>query len=78
MASERIAEAGRSASGSLIGLIEMLRTDGRTLVPFEPPDTDAFGEALAESELLDPEQTASHAPRTRRWSGALKERLFGS
>jgi phosphatidylserine/phosphatidylglycerophosphate/cardiolipin synthase-like enzyme len=41
--------------GSLIRTIEKLRGEGRTLVPFDPPDTNALQEAVANSEILDPE-----------------------
>jgi phospholipase D1/2 len=75
VASERVAEAERSAAGSLIRLIEDLRQKGRTLVPFKPPDTDGFGETLADNELLDPETAASQFPKVGRWAGALMERL---
>lgn len=42
-------------AGSMIAAIEQLRGHGRTLVPFEPPEPNAVGEAIATSELLDPE-----------------------
>ena len=41
--------------GSLIGAIEALRGDGRTLVPFEPKEPNKLEKAVAHSELLDPE-----------------------
>jgi phospholipase D1/2 len=40
---ETVAEASRAAAGSLIGIIEALRKDGRTLKPFEPPDFGILG-----------------------------------
>jgi phosphatidylserine/phosphatidylglycerophosphate/cardiolipin synthase-like enzyme len=50
-------ECGRTCeeAGSLIAAIEKLRGSGRTLVPFEPPKPGKLQEAMAESELLDPE-----------------------
>ena len=41
--------------GSLIAAIEALRGDGRSLLPFAPPEINAAQEKLAESEWLDPE-----------------------
>ncbi len=41
--------------GSLIGAIERLRGDGRTLKPFVPAAPTAVEETLAEKEALDPE-----------------------
>ena len=40
---------------SLIGCIEGLRGQGRTLVPFEPEEPNETESAVAKSELLDPE-----------------------
>ncbi len=42
--------------GGLIAAIEALRGKGRTLVPYEPEKPAVVGEALAENDLLDPEQ----------------------
>ncbi|MFN3388401.1 MAG: phospholipase D-like domain-containing protein [Allosphingosinicella sp.] len=42
-------------TGSLIGTIEALRGEGRTLVPFEPEAPNAVEEKIAETEMLDPE-----------------------
>ncbi|MCF3974988.1 phospholipase D-like domain-containing protein [Paracoccus salsus] len=51
-----------TANGSLIGAIEATRGDGRSLVPFEPPDFGVIADAvLRENDLLDPERPA------RRW-----------
>jgi phospholipase D1/2 len=48
-----------SSDGSLIGAIEMLRSGGRSLVPFEPPALNGIEEeVLAENTLLDPERPA--------------------
>lgn len=74
---EAVAEAIRAAGGSLIGAIENLRGEGRTLAPFQPPETDAFGDTLAENELLDPERATQRFGRIRRWIAGLKRRLFG-
>ena len=65
-----VEEAVRAAEGSLIQAIEALRSDGRSLVPFEPPElNDVEENALAENELLDPERPADrrHALRLSRW-----------
>jgi phospholipase D1/2 len=57
---QRIERAG----GSLIRAIEGLRSNGRSLAPFKPPEIDAAEDALlAENQLLDPERPSS------RWSG---------
>ncbi|HEX8217408.1 MAG TPA: phospholipase D-like domain-containing protein [Allosphingosinicella sp.] len=40
---------------SLIGCIEAMRSDGRTLVPLEPDEPTELEKKLAQSELLDPE-----------------------
>ena len=74
---EIVADAIRSAGGSLIGAIEGLRGEGRTLSPFQPPETDAFGEALADNALFDPERASQRLGRVRRWTGRLKRRLLG-
>ena len=42
-------------SGSLIQCIETLRGNGRTLMPFTPPQPNELEKAIATSELLDPE-----------------------
>jgi phosphatidylserine/phosphatidylglycerophosphate/cardiolipin synthase-like enzyme len=41
--------------GSLIAAIEGLRGNGKTLVPFDPPEISDASRALGASELLDPE-----------------------
>ncbi len=52
------------AGGSLIGAIDMLRGEGRTLVPFEPPEFgDLEQELLAQNPVLDPERPARNLPR---------------
>ena len=46
-----------SAGGSIISAIEELRTTGRTLVPFDPPEQNPVEEnVLAENQFLDPER----------------------
>jgi phospholipase D1/2 len=70
-------EAVKVASGSLIGAIESLGGEGRTLKPFEPPDF-GVGDVLAENDLLDPERAARAFPRFRRWAGRLRHPLAGS
>jgi hypothetical protein len=40
---------------SLIAAIERLRGNGRTLLPFRPPEFSAAMTAVAKSEFLDPE-----------------------
>jgi phospholipase D1/2 len=42
-------------TGSLIGTIERLRGEGRTLMPYEIPEFSAPLKAIAKSESLDPE-----------------------
>jgi hypothetical protein len=51
------ADVGRcfEESGSLIATIERLRSAGRSLRPYAPPDFSAAAETLAESEAADPE-----------------------
>ena len=43
------------STGSLIQAIEQLRTNKRSLVPYEVPDVDAVEAWLADNEVLDPE-----------------------
>jgi phosphatidylserine/phosphatidylglycerophosphate/cardiolipin synthase-like enzyme len=42
-------------TGSLIGCIEALRSEGRTLLRFEPEEPNKLKKEMAKSELLDPE-----------------------
>ncbi|MGF7162493.1 phospholipase D1/2 [Rhodoligotrophos appendicifer] len=44
---------------SLIAVIEELRGEGKTLVPYVPDEPNAVEEALSESDLLDPERPPS-------------------
>jgi phospholipase D1/2 len=48
------------AEGSLISAIEALRSTGRSLVPFDPPELNQIEESvLADNQLLDPERPSS-------------------
>lgn len=59
VAADALEQALDAANGALIEAIEALRGDGRSLVPFVPPD---FGfvadDVLRENDLLDPERPA--------------------
>lgn len=46
---------GLSATGSLIKVIENLRGEGRSLVPYEIPELSGIEEWLADNEILDPD-----------------------
>ncbi len=63
--------AVEKAGGSIISAIEELRSEGRSLVPFEPPEQNALEEnLLAENDLLDPERPSRRWKRLRqafRW-----------
>ncbi|MFU8882032.1 MAG: phospholipase D-like domain-containing protein [Rhodobacterales bacterium] len=62
-----VESAHAQAGGSLIGAIERLRSDGRSLVPFNVADAKVNGDSiLAENHLLDPERAAT------RWQGLRK------
>jgi phosphatidylserine/phosphatidylglycerophosphate/cardiolipin synthase-like enzyme len=50
-----IVAATMEKTGSLIATIEALRSEGRSLRPFEPPELSTFTEWLADNEVLDPE-----------------------
>ena len=53
-------------TGSLIATIERLRGEGRTLLPFRPPEFSAPLKAVAKSEILDPESADEEfEPRAR-------------
>jgi len=53
-------------TGSLIATIERLRGQGRTLLPFRPPEFVAPLKAVAKSEILDPESADEEfEPRAR-------------
>ncbi len=73
--SARVAQAIERSSGSLVAAIEMLRSDGRSLVPFEPPALNAVEERmLGESAILDPERPASRWHALRRHLPGLRRR----
>lgn len=70
---EALDRALREAGGSLVAAIEALRGEGRTLVPFEPPDFTAVEDSvLRENDLLDPER-----PARRNWRPPRFASLFG-
>lgn len=59
-----VAAAVAAHDGSLVGAVESLRRDtGRSLRPFEPPRQGVLDTLLADTELLDPEQTPNRAQR---------------
>lgn len=60
-------------TGSLIATIERLRGEGRTLLPYRPPDFSAALKAVAKSELLDPESPGNaFEPRRHRLLSGLR------
>ena len=62
-------------TGSLIATVERLRGEGRSLRPYRPPEFSAAAEAIAESEVADPESAeAPFEPLSRR---PLLQRLRG-
>lgn len=65
----------RSAGDSLLRAIEKLRGNGRTLRRFDRSDVAGDDSALAENELLDPEQRSAGA--FRRLSGGFRELAAG-
>ena len=48
-------ERAYAESGSLVATVERLRGTGRTLRPYAPPDLSKVEEAIADTEILDPE-----------------------
>lgn len=63
VAPHTVEQAITAANGSLIGAIEALRGNGRSLVPFEPPDfSDVTDMVLKENDLLDPERRTGWWP----------------
>jgi phosphatidylserine/phosphatidylglycerophosphate/cardiolipin synthase-like enzyme len=55
-------------TGSLVRGIERLRRPtGRSLVPFEPPELGPVDQALAESEVMDPQKTPNRWRRVERF-----------
>ncbi len=72
-------EAEFARTGSLIETIETLRTDGRSLVPFEAPELNEVEDSiLGENQLLDPERPSSRWRKMRRRIGRLPSRFLGS
>nr|WP_246206126.1 phospholipase D-like domain-containing protein [Propylenella binzhouense] len=62
-----IEEQIRAAGGSVIRAIEALRSDGKSLRPFQPPAlNDVEATVLGENQLLDPERPASRWRSLRR------------
>ncbi|ONF94913.1 phospholipase D-like domain-containing protein [Sphingomonas jeddahensis] len=55
LAVEPSAVTAAVAEHGLIGAIEALRGEGKTLVPYEVPDLNAVEEWLADNKILDPE-----------------------
>jgi phosphatidylserine/phosphatidylglycerophosphate/cardiolipin synthase-like enzyme len=61
---EDVAAAVAAHDGSLLAAVEDLRRDtGRSLQPFVPPRQGLIDTLLADTELLDPEQTPSRVQR---------------
>ena len=59
-----VAAAVAAHDGSLLAAVESLRTTtGRSLQPFEIPEQGLIDTVLADTELLDPEQTPSRTQR---------------
>ncbi|ODN72000.1 hypothetical protein [Methylobrevis pamukkalensis] len=72
MAIDVLDQAIARRDGSLIRAIEDLRSDGRSLVPFEPPEFNAVEETLLEeNQLLDPERPSSRWRSLRRGLHAI-------
>lgn len=62
-----VADAIEACGGSLLQAVETLRRPvGRSLVPFTPPDLGPVEQVLADTELLDAEQTPNRWQRVRR------------
>ncbi|MFC0202169.1 phospholipase D-like domain-containing protein [Paracoccus rhizosphaerae] len=67
VAQSKLDQVLADADGSLIAAIETLRTDGRSLVPFEIPETNSIETTvLEENQLLDPERPSSRWRSLRR------------
>jgi phosphatidylserine/phosphatidylglycerophosphate/cardiolipin synthase-like enzyme len=63
---DAVRQAVADAGGSLVRAVDSLRRDqGRSLVPFVPPSLGPMGQALADTELLDPERTPDRWQRVR-------------
>lgn len=60
VSNETISRTIKEMNGSLVKAIDHLRGEGRTLVPFEPPEYgDMETDVLAENDLLDPESVSN-------------------
>lgn len=66
-----LGESLEDVATSLLAAIKKMRGTGRTLRPFEPGDVADDESALAENELLDPEQRSASA--ARRLAGSLRD-----
>jgi len=67
----------KAQGGSLIAAIEALRSEGRSLTPFERPTlTEAEANVLAENELFDPERPSrrNRALHLSRWLPWVRNR----
>ncbi|SFG45131.1 phospholipase D1/2 [Palleronia marisminoris] len=65
--------AVETEEGSVISAIEHLRSDGRSLVPFQPPELNFAEEiGLRENELLDPERPSHRWKHLRRAVRAVR------
>lgn len=70
---EAIVSTMERKDGSLIATIEALRSPGRSLVPFVPPDLNGLQETvLADSDLLDPERPSHMWGKRRRRKARLQ------
>jgi phospholipase D1/2 len=77
VAPKLVSRTREECAGSLIQAIETLASQGRSLRPFTPPHFGAVGEALAETDLLDPESAAPRLPSLWRWLDAAKRQVPG-
>lgn len=70
-------EAGEAfaRSASFIQAVEGLRGPGRSLRPFDPPELTEAEEALAETDLLDPERPGRSFESVRRYCSLLTSRF---
>ena len=76
---ERLSRTLGETSGSLIPAVEALRGEGRSLVPFEPPEFNAVEDGiLRENDLLDPERPAQRRPGLKWGLGKLRRAVWGS
>lgn len=68
-------EEAFARSGSFIQAVEGLRGPGRSLRPFDPPELTEEEEALAETDLLDPERPGRSFESIRRYCSLLTSRF---